>query len=73
MTEAQLRTVVEEVVKALAAKDFLKAAKCECENGPKALNHRGKAVLASGDVRFLNRDQAIFRRIEHQFFVVLAF
>ena len=37
MNEAQLRTVVEEVVKALAAKGFLKPGKCECEGGPKAL------------------------------------
>ena len=37
MNEAQLRTVVEEVVKALAARSFLKTGKCECEGGPKAL------------------------------------
>ena len=37
MTEAQLRNVVEEIVKALDAKGFLKTNKCECENGPKAL------------------------------------
>ncbi len=46
MTEAQLRNVVEEVVKALDAKGFLKTAKCECENGPKAL--KGEVVTSIG-------------------------
>jgi deoxyribose-phosphate aldolase len=47
MTEAQLRTVVEEVVKALAAKGFLKAGKCECESGPKALKGEVKTSVGS--------------------------
>ena len=46
MNEAQLRTVVEEVVKALDAKGLLKTVKCECENGPKAL--RGTVVTSVG-------------------------
>src|ERR1019366_3335240 len=47
MNEAQLRTVVEEVVKALAAKGFLKSNKCECENGPKALKGEVKTSVGS--------------------------
>ena len=47
MTEAQLRTVVEEVVKSLAAKGFLKAGKCECESGPKALKGEVKTSVGS--------------------------
>lgn len=47
MNEAQLRTVVEEVVKALAAKGLLKAGKCECERGPKALKGEVKASIGS--------------------------
>jgi deoxyribose-phosphate aldolase len=46
MNEAQLRTVVEEVVKALDAKGLLKTVKCECENGPKPL--RGTVVTSVG-------------------------
>lgn len=47
MTEAQLRNVVEEVVKALAAKGFLKGNRCECENGPKALKGEVKTSIGS--------------------------
>ena len=47
MTEAQLRNVVEEVVKALDAKGFLKANRCECENGPKALKGEIRASIGS--------------------------
>lgn len=47
MTEAQLRTVVEEVVKALAAKGFLKAGRCECESGPKALKGEVKTSVGT--------------------------
>ena len=47
MTEAQLRTVVEEVVKALAAKGFLKTNKCECESGPKALKGEVRTSVGS--------------------------
>ncbi len=46
MNEAQLRTVIEEVVKALDAKGLFKTVKCECENGPKAL--RGEIVTSVG-------------------------
>jgi deoxyribose-phosphate aldolase len=52
MTEAQLRTVVEEVVKALAAKGFLKAGKCECENGPKALKGDVKTTYGASGKTF---------------------
>ncbi len=47
MTEAQLRNVIEEVVKALDAKGFLKTVKCECENGPKALKGEIKTSIGS--------------------------
>lgn len=52
MTEAQLRTVVEEVVKALAAKGFLKAGKCECENGPKPLKGEVKTTIGASGKTF---------------------
>src|ERR1019366_5528059 len=52
MNEAQLRTVVEEVVKALAAKGFLKAGKCECENGPKALTGDVKTTYGASGKTF---------------------
>lgn len=54
MTEAQLRTVVEEVVKALDAKGFLKAGKCECESGPKALKGEVKTSIGSAGKVFGN-------------------
>ena len=54
MNEAQLRTVVEEVVKALAAKGFLKAGKCECESGPKALKGEVKTSIGSAGKVFGN-------------------
>ena len=54
MTEAQLRNVVEEVVKALAAKGFLKANRCECENGPKALKGEVKTSIGSAGKVFVN-------------------
>jgi len=54
MNEAQLRTVVEEVVKALAAKGFLKAGKCECESGPKALKGEVKTSMGSAGKVFGN-------------------
>jgi len=54
MTEAQLRNVVEEVVKALDAKGFLKTAKCECENGPKALKGEVKTSIGSAGKVFGN-------------------
>jgi deoxyribose-phosphate aldolase len=54
MTEAQLRTVIEEVVKALAAKGFLKAGKCECESGPKALKGEVKTSVGSSGKVFGN-------------------
>ena len=47
MNEAQLRTVVEDVVKALDAKGFLKTGKCECEGGPKALKGEIKTSVGS--------------------------
>ncbi len=52
MTEAQLRTVVEEVVKALDAKGFLKAGKCSCEDGPKALKGEVKTTVGSAGKTF---------------------
>jgi deoxyribose-phosphate aldolase len=52
MTEAQLRTVVEEVVKALAAKGFLKTGSCECENGPKALKGEVKTTYGASGKTF---------------------
>jgi len=52
MNEAQLRTVVEEVVKALAAKGFLKAGMCECEEGPKALKGGAKTTVGSAGKTF---------------------
>ena len=54
MTEAQLRNVVEEVVKALAAKGFLKGNRCECENGPKALKGEVKTSIGSAGKVFGN-------------------
>jgi deoxyribose-phosphate aldolase len=54
MTEAQLRTVVEEVVKALAAKGFLKAGRCECESGPKALKGEVKTSVGTAGKVFGN-------------------
>ena len=54
MTEAQLRNVVEEVVKALAAKGFLKSGRCECEAGPKALKGEVKASVGSAGKVFAN-------------------
>jgi hypothetical protein len=54
MTEAQLRNVVEEVVKALAAKGFLKAGRCECESGPKALKGEVKTSVGSAGKVFGN-------------------
>jgi len=54
MNEAQLRTVVEEVVKALAAKGFLKTGKCECESGPKALKGEVKTSVGSAGKVFGN-------------------
>ncbi|MBI3288544.1 MAG: deoxyribose-phosphate aldolase [Elusimicrobia bacterium] len=54
MNEAQLRNVVEEVVKALAAKGFLKAGKCECESGPKALRGEIKTSVGSAGKVFGN-------------------
>ena len=54
MNEAQLRTVVEEVVKALAAKGFLKTGKCECESAPKALKGEVKASVGSAGKVFGN-------------------
>ena len=54
MTEAQLRTVVEEVVKALSAKGFLKAARCECESGPKPLRGQVTTSVGSGGKIFGN-------------------
>ena len=54
MTEAQLRNVVEEVVKALDAKGFLKANKCECENGPKALKGEVRTSIGSAGKVFGN-------------------
>ncbi len=56
MTEAQLRNVVAEVVKALDAKGFLKTAKCECENGPKAL--KGEVVTSIGSAGKVFADAA---------------
>ncbi len=54
MTEAQLRNVVEEIVKALDAKGFLKTNKCECENGPKALKGEVKTSIGSAGKVFGN-------------------
>lgn len=54
MTEAQLRNVIEEVVKALAAKGFLKAGRCECESGPKALKGEVKTSVGSAGKVFGN-------------------
>ncbi len=55
MTEAQLRTVVEEVVKALAAKGLLKnTGECQCENGPKALKGEVKTSVGSAGKIFGN-------------------
>src|SRR6185312_8281860 len=48
MNEAQLRTVVEEVVKALAAKGLLKSTgECQCENGPKPLKGEVKTTIGA--------------------------
>jgi deoxyribose-phosphate aldolase len=52
MTEAQLRNVVEEVVKALSAKGYLKSGRCECESGPKALKGEIKATVGSSGKTF---------------------
>jgi deoxyribose-phosphate aldolase len=52
MTEAQLKNVVEEVVKALAAKGFLKTTRCECESGPKALKGDVKTSVGSSGKTF---------------------
>ena len=52
MSEAQLRTVVEEVVKALAAKGFLKSGKCECENGPQPLKGEVKTTFGASGKTF---------------------
>src|SRR5882724_9197704 len=52
MNEAQLRTVVEEAVKALAAKGFLKSGSCECESGPKALKGAVKTTVGSAGKTF---------------------
>lgn len=54
MTEAQLRNVVEEVVKALAAKGLLKSGTCECESGPKALKGGATATVGSSGKVFGN-------------------
>ena len=54
MTEAQLKNVVEEVVKALAAKGFLKTNRCECESGPKALKGEVKTSVGSSGKVFGN-------------------
>jgi len=54
MTEAQLRNVVEEIVKTLDAKGFLKTNKCECENGPKALKGEVKTSIGSAGKVFGN-------------------
>ena len=43
---------MEEVVKALAAKGFLKAGKCECENGPKALKGEVKTTYGASGKTF---------------------
>lgn len=47
MTEQQLRTVVEEVVRALAAQGLLKAGQCDCESGPKALKGEVRTSIGS--------------------------
>ena len=52
MTEAQLRTVVEEVVKALAAKGFLKSGSCQCESGPKPLKGEVKTTIGAAGKTF---------------------
>ena len=52
MTEAQLRTIVEEVVKALAAKGLLKGGKCECEGGPRPLKGEVKTTFGSSGKTF---------------------
>ena len=68
MTEAQLRTVVEEVVKALDAKGFLKTGKCECEGGPKAL--KGEIELARRLYAIQTRDSRIgYEATNHYFYV----
>lgn len=54
MTEAQLRNVVEEVMKALDAKGFLKTNRCECESGPKALKGEVKTSVGSAGKVFGN-------------------
>jgi deoxyribose-phosphate aldolase len=54
MNEAQLRTVIEEVVKALAAKGFLKSGRCECENGPKPLKGAVKTSVGTAGKVFGN-------------------
>jgi deoxyribose-phosphate aldolase len=55
MNEAQLRTVIEEVVKALAAKGLLKAGKCECESGPKAIKGEIKTSVGTAGKTFAGR------------------
>jgi deoxyribose-phosphate aldolase len=52
MNEAQLRTIVEEVVKALAAKGLLKGGKCECEGGPKAIKGEVKTTVGTAGKTF---------------------
>ena len=54
MTEAQLKTVVEEVVKALAAKGFLTAQSCECEGGPKPIKGQVTTTVGSAGKVFGN-------------------
>ncbi len=54
MTEAQLKNVVEEVVKALVAKGFLKNQSCECEGGPKPLKGQVTTTIGSAGKVFGN-------------------
>ena len=54
MTEAQLRNVVEEIVRTLAAKGYLKSGRCECESGPKALRGEVKASVGTAGKVFGN-------------------
>ena len=54
MTEAQLKTVVEEVVKALVSKGFLNSQSCECEGGPKPLKGQVTTTIGSAGKVFGN-------------------
>lgn len=54
MTEAQLKNVVEEVVKALVAKGFLTSQSCECEGGPKPLKGQITTTIGSAGKVFGN-------------------